>query len=461
MFLITFIAAFTFLFMLFKTKSIKKSSIMYACILIVFLLLDYKVLINALSIVDYSKYVYLLLLIVLLNVIYWVFNRIIRTEIGYNLTNLLVSLFPINEMRYVALFVFSMFHISPFFLVNVLLLFLMSRLLNLSRLFSIFIILVGTTLSSFIYFLPSCNNPIMFNVFIISLFFVLALVFILIVLSTNYKQDYNLTTIFKDNYKILLATVGVFVMMLIFLIHQFPLAQVVNVSLFLSLACIVILSNSQKDKTKLENVEDINNKYPYLLSIGLIGINILILMLGSIFTDLNNNLLIIIQIVSLVAINGISFMLLDLPEINDNDQLPRHLTLANNGYLLLGIGLGLLIDLLVVMSNYNIGNFNHTIIQDFINNLNNAPHVVNLLLTTISGTPFITDPTQLLNLGLEQGINAQVIMFSSLILVITPLSLLTVSQLVNIKSKRLIEAYQFALIFVLIIIVILTIITVH
>ena len=142
MFLVTVIAFILFLFTLFRTKSVLKASLIYGMLLIIYLFLDYRVLFSSLLTVNYSKYLYIPLLLVLINVIYWAFNRIIRSEIGYNFTNLLVTLFPINEMRYVALFFVGLVQLTPYYIINVLLLFLVSRLLNLSRLFSCLLFLL-------------------------------------------------------------------------------------------------------------------------------------------------------------------------------------------------------------------------------------------------------------------------------------------------------------------------------
>lgn len=457
MFLVTIIAFILFLFTLFRTKSVLKASLIYGMLLILYLLLYYRVLISSLLTVDYSKYLYIPLLLVLINVIYWAFNRIIRSEIGYNFTNLLVTLFPINEMRYVALFLVGLVQLTPHYIINVLLLFLVSRLLNLSHLFSMFIIFVATLLSTYIHYLPLTDNSILFNVFIVGLLFVIALVFILLIISTNYEHEYNLSSIVKDNYQILLASSSIFIVMLIFLSHQFRLITVMNVSVFATLCCIMIMSNSKKHEAK-ENVEDINNKYPYLLSIMMVIINIIILTLGSYVTSINQTLLILIQIVVLIVFNGGMFMFLDLPELEEDYELPKRLGLKNNGIIALAMVMGLVLELLVVQSSINVGNFNTSITQTIVDTLNHSQRSIALFINTILVEPFVSNYMELAKLGLDPTIVSNVVMIGSLLITISPITFLIVSAMVNIKPKRLIEAYQFCLIFLLIVLVIIELI---
>lgn len=460
MFLVTIIAFILFLVTLFRTKSVLKASLIYGMLLIIYLLLDYRVLISSLLTVNYTKYLYLPLLLVLINVIYWAFNRIIRSEIGYNFTNLLVTLFPINEMRYVALFLVSLVQLTPYYIINVLLLFLVSCLLNLSRLFSMFIIFVATLLSTYIHYLPLTDNSTLFNIFIIGLLFVVALSFILLILSTNYEQEYNLSSIVKDNYQILLASSSIFIVMLIFLSRQFRLITVVNVSVFAALSCITIMSNTKKHEAK-ENVEDIDNKHPYLLSIMMVIINIIILTLGNYVTSINQTLLILIQIVVLIVFNGVIFMFLDLPELEEDYELPKRLGLKNNGIIALAMVMGLVLELLEVQSSINVGNFNTSITQTIVDTLNHSPRSIALFINTILVNPFVLNYMELVKLGLDPTIVSNVVMIGSLLITISPISFLIVSAMVNIKPKRLIEAYQFCLIFVLIVLVIIELIIIQ
>lgn len=457
MFLVTIIAFILFLFTLFRTKSVLKASLIYGMLLILYLLLYYRVLISSLLTVNYSKYLYIPLLLVLINVIYWAFNRIIRSEIGYNFTNLLVTLFPINEMRYVALFLVGLVQLTPYYIINVLLLFLVSRLLNLSRLFSMFIIFIATLLSTYIHYLPLTDNSTLFNVFIVGLLFVIALVFILLIISTNYEQEYNLSSIVKDNYQILLASSSIFILMLIFLSHQFRLITVMNVSVFATLSCIMIMSNTKNHEAK-ENVEDIDNKYPYLLSIMMVIINIIILTLGSYVTSINQTLLILIQIIVLIVFNGGMFMFLDLPELEEYYELPKRLGLKNNGIIAVAMVMGLVLELLVVQSSINVGNFNTSITQTIVDTLNHSPRSIALFINTILVDPFVSNYMELTQLGLDPTIVSKVLMIGPLLITISPISFLIVSAMVNIKPKRLIEAYQFCLIFLVIIIVIIELI---
>lgn len=457
MFLVTIIAFILFVFTLFRTKSVLKASLIYGMLLILYLLLYYRVLISSLLSVNYSKYLYIPLLLVLINVIYWAFNRIIRSEIGYNFTNLLVTLFPINEMRYVALFLVGLVQLTPYYIINFLLLFLVSRLLNLSRLFSMFIIFVATLLSTYIHYLPLTDNSTLFNIFIIGLLFVIALFFILLIISTNYQQEYNLSSIVKDNYQILLASSSIFIVMLIFLSHQFRLITVMNVSVFATLSCIMIMSNTKKHEAK-DNVEDINNKYPYLLSIMMVIINIIILTLGSYVTSINQTLLILIQIIVLIVFNGGMFMFLDLPELEEDYELPKRLGLKNNGIIALAMVMGLVLELLVVQSSINVGNFNTSITQTIVDTLNHSPRSIALFINTILVEPFVSNYMELAQLGLDPTIVSNVVMIGSLLITISPISFLIVSAMVNIKPKRLIEAYQFCLIFLLIVLVIIELI---
>ncbi len=460
MFLVTIIAFILFLFTLFRTKSVLKASLIYGMLLIIYLLLYYRVLISSLLTVNYSKYLYIPLLLVLINVIYWAFNRIIRSEIGYNFTNLLVTLFPINEMRYVALFLVGLVQLTPYYIINVLLLFLVSRLLNLSRLFSMFIIFAATLLSTYIHYLPLTDNSTLFNVFIIGLLFVVALGFILLIISTNYEQEYNLSSIVKDNYQILLASSCIFIVMLIFLSRQFRLITVMNVSVFATLSCIMIMSNTKKHEAK-ENVEDINNKYPYLLSIMMVIVNIIILTLGSYVTSINQTSLILIQIIVLIVFNGGMFMFLDLPELEEDYELPKRLGLKNNGIIALAMVMGLVLELLVVQSSINVGNFNTSITQTIVDTLNHSPRSIALFINTILVEPFVSNYMELAQLGLDPTIVSNVIMIGSLLITISPISFLIVSAMVNIKPKRLIEAYQFCLIFLLIVLVIIELIIIQ
>lgn len=460
MFLVTIIAFILFLFTLFRTKSVLKASLIYGMLLIIYLLLDYRVLISSLLTVNYTKYLYLPLLLVLINVIYWAFNRIIRSEIGYNFTNLLVTLFPINEMRYVALFLVSLVQLTPYYIINVLLLFLVSCLLNLSRLFSMFIIFVATLLSTYIHYLPLTDISTLFNIFIIGLLFVVALGFILLIISTNYEQEYNLSSIVKDNYQILLASSSIFIVMLIFLSRQFRLITVVNVSVFAALSCITIMSNTKKHEAK-ENVEDIDNKHPYLLSIMMVIINIIILTLGNYVTSINQTLLILIQIVVLIVFNGGMFMFLDLPELEEHYELPKRLGLKNNGIIALAMVMGLVLELLEVQSSINVGNFNTSIMQTIVDTLNHSPRSIALFINTILVNPFVLNYMELAKLGLDPTIVSNVVMIGSLLITISPISFLIVSAMVNIKPKRLIEAYQFCLIFLLIVLVIIELIIIQ
>lgn len=457
MFLVTIIAFILFLFTLFRTKSVLKASLIYGMLLIIYLLLYYRVLISSLLTVNYSMYLYIPLLLVLINVIYWAFNRIIRSEIGYNFTNLLVTLFPINEMRYVALFLVGLVQLTPYYIINVLLLFLVSRLLNLSRLFSMFIIFIATLLSTYIHYLPLTDNSTLFNIFIIGLLFVVALGFILLVISTNYEQEYNLSSIVKDNYQILLASSSIFILMLIFLSHQFRLITVMNVSVFATLSCIMIMSNTKNHEAK-ENVEDIDNKYPYLLSIMMVIINIIILTLGSYVTSINQTLLILIQIIVLIVFNGGMFMFLDLPELEEDYELPKRLGLKNNGIIAVAMVMGLVLELLVVQSSINVGNFNTSITQTIVDTLNHSPRSIALFINTILVDPFVSNYMELTQLGLDPTIVSKVLMIGPLLITISPIGFLIVSAMVNIKPKRLIEAYQFCLIFLLIVLVIIELI---
>lgn len=460
MFLVTIVAFILFLVTLFRTKSVLKASLIYGMLLIIYLLLDYRVLISSLLTVNYTKYLYLPLLLVLINVIYWAFNRIIRSEIGYNFTNLLVTLFPINEMRYVALFLVSLVQLTPYYIINVLLLFLVSCLLNLSRLFSMFIIFVATLLSTYIHYLPLTNNSTLFNIFIIGLLFVVALGFILLILSTNYEQEYNLPSIVKDNYQILLASSSIFIVTLIFLSRQFRLITVMNVSVFAALSCITIMSNTKKHEAK-ENVEDIDNKHPYLLSIMMIIINIIILTLGNYVASINQTLLILIQIVVLIVFNGVIFMFLDLPELEEHYELPKRLGLKNNGIIALAMVMGLVLELLEVQSSINVGNFNTSITQTIVDTLNHSPRSIALFINTILVNPFVLNYMELAKLGLDPTIVSNVVMIGSLLITISPISFLIVSAMVNIKPKRLIEAYQFCLIFLIIVLVIIELIIIQ
>lgn len=460
MFLVTIIAFILFLVTLFRTKSILKASLIYGMLLIIYLLLDYRVLISSLLTVNYTKYLYLPLLLVLINVIYWAFNRIIRSEIGYNFTNLLVTLFPINEMRYVTLFLVSLVQLTPYYIINVLLLFLVSCLLNLSRLFSMFIIFVATLLSTYIHYLPLTDISTLFNIFIIGLLFVVALGFILLIISTNYEQEYNLSSIVKDNYQILLASSSIFIVMLIFLSRQFRLITVVNVSMFAALSCITIMSNTKKHEAK-ENVEDIDNKHPYLLSIMMVIINIIILTLGNYVTSINQTLLILIQIVVLIVFNGGMFMFLDLPELEEHYELPKRLGLKNNAIIALAMVMGLVLELLEVQSSINVGNFNTSITQTIVDTLNHSPRSIALFINTILVNPFVLNYMELAKLGLDPTIVSNVVMIGSLLITISPISFLIVSAMVNIKPKRLIEAYQFCLIFLLIVLVIIELIIIQ
>ena len=460
MFLVTIIAFILFLFTLFRTKSVLKASLIYGMLLIIYLLLYYRVLFSSLLTVNYTKYLYLPLLLVLINVIYWAFNRIIRSEIGYNFTNLLVTLFPINEMRYVTLFLVSLVQLTPYYIINVLLLFLVSCLLNLSRLFSMFIIFVATLISTYIHYLPLTDNSTLFNIFIIGLLFVVALGFILLILSTNFEQEYNLSSIVKDNYQILLASSSIFIVMLIFLSRQFRLITVVNVSVFAALSCITIMSNTKKHGAK-ENVEDIDNKHPYLLSIMMVIINIIVLTLGSYVTTINQTLLILIQIIVLIVFNGGMFMFLDLPELEEHYELPKRLGLKNNGIIALAMVMGLVLELLVLQSSINVGNFNTSITQTIVDTLNHSPRSIALFINTILVNPFVINYMELARLGLDPTIVSNVVMIGSLLITISPISFLIVSAMVNIKPKRLIEAYQFCLIFLLIVLVIIELIIIQ
>lgn len=460
MFLVTIIAFILFLFTLFRTKSVLKASLIYGMLLIIYLLLYYRVLISSILTVNYSKYLYIPLLLVLINVIYWAFNRIIRSEIGYNFTNLLVTLFPINEMRYVVLFLVSLVQLTPYYIINVLLLFLVSCLLNLSRLFSMFIIFVATLLSTYIHYLPLTNNSTLFNIFIIGLLFVIALGFILLILSTNYEQEYNLSSIVKDNYQILLASSSIFIVMLIFLSRHFRLITVVNISVFAALSCITIMSNTKKHEAK-ENIEDIDNKHPYLLSIMMVIINIIILTLGNYVTSINQTLLILIQIVVLIVFNGVMFMFLDLPELEEHYELPKRLGLKNNGIIALAMVMVLVLELLEVQSSINVGNFNTSITQTIVDTLNHSPRSIALFINTILVNPFVLNYMELAKLGLDPTIVSNVVMIGSLLITISPISFLIVSAMVNIKPKRLIEAYQFCLIFLLIVLVIIELIIIQ
>lgn len=460
MFLVTIIAFILFLFTLFRTKSVLKASLIYGMLLIIYLFLDYRVLFSSLLTVNYSKYLYIPLLLVLINVIYWAFNRIIRSEIGYNFTNLLVTLFPINEMRYVALFFVGLVQLTPYYIINVLLLFLVSRLLNLSRLFSMFIIFVATLLSTYIHYLPLTDNSTLFNIFVIGLLFIVALVFILLIISTNYEQEYTLSSIVKDNYQIILASSSIFIVMLIFLSRQFRLITVVNVSVFAALSCITIMSNTKKHEAK-ENIEDIDNKHPYLLSIMMVIINIIILTLGNYVTSINQTLLILIQIVVLIVFNGGMFMFLDLPELEEDYELPKRLGLKNNGIIALAMVMGLVLELLVLQSSINVGNFNTSITQTIVDTLNHSPRSIALFINTILVNPFVVNYMELAKLGLDPTIVSNVVMIGSLLITISPISFLIVSAMVNIKPKRLIEAYQFCLIFLLIVLVIIELIIIQ
>ena len=460
MFLVTIIAFILFLFTLFRTKSVLKASLIYGMLLIIYLFLDYRVLFSSLLTVNYSKYLYIPLLLVLINVIYWAFNRIIRSEIGYNFTNLLVTLFPINEMRYVALFFVGLVQLTPYYIINVLLLFLVSRLLNLSRLFSMFIIFVATLLSTYIHYLPLTDNSTLFNIFVIGLLFIVALVFILLIISTNYEQEYTLSSIVKDNYQIILASSSIFIVMLIFLSRQFRLITVVNVSVFAALSCITIMSNTKKHEAK-ENIEDIDNKHPYLLSIMMVIINIIILTLGNYVTSINQTLLILIQIVVLIVFNGGMFMFLDLPELEEDYELPKRLGLKNNGIIALAMVMGLVLELLVLQSSINVGNFNTSITQTIVDTLNHSPRSIALFINTILVNPFVINYMELARLGLDPTIVSNVVMIGSLLITISPISFLIVSAMVNIKPKRLIEAYQFCLIFLLIVLVIIELIIIQ
>ena len=460
MFLVTIIAFILFLFTLFRTKSVLKASLIYGMLLIIYLFLDYRVLFSSLLTVNYSKYLYIPLLLVLINVIYWAFNRIIRSEIGYNFTNLLVTLFPINEMRYVALFFVGLVQLTPYYIINVLLLFLVSRLLNLSRLFSMFIIFVATLLSTYIHYLPLTDNSTLFNIFVIGLLFIVALVFILLIISTNYEQEYTLSSIVKDNYQIILASSSIFIVMLIFLSRQFRLITVVNVSVFAALSCITIMSNTKKHEAK-ENIEDIDNKHPYLLSIMMVIINIIILTLGNYVTSINQTLLILIQIVVLIVFNGGMFMFLDLPELEEDYELPKRLGLKYNGIIALAMVMGLVLELLVLQSSINVGNFNTSITQTIVDTLNHSPRSIALFINTILVNPFVVNYMELAKLGLDPTIVSNVAMIGSLLITISPISFLIVSAMVNIKPKRLIEAYQFCLIFLLIVLVIIELIIIQ
>ena len=451
MFLVTIIAFILFLFTLFRTKSVLKASLIYGMLLIIYLFLDYRVLFSSLLTVNYSKYLYIPLLLVLINVIYWAFNRIIRSEIGYNFTNLLVTLFPINEMRYVALFFVGLVQLTPYYIINVLLLFLVSRLLNLSRLFSMFIIFVATLLSTYIHYLPLTDNSTLFNIFVIGLLFIV---------STNFEQEYTLSSIVKDNYQIILASSSIFIVMLIFLSRQFRLITVVNVSVFAALSCITIMSNTKKHEAK-ENIEDIDNKHPYLLSIMMVIINIIILTLGNYVTSINQTLLILIQIVVLIVFNGGMFMFLDLPELEEDYELPKRLGLKNNGIIALAMVMGLVLELLVLQSSINVGNFNTSITQTIVDTLNHSPRSIALFINTILVNPFVINYMELARLGLDPTIVSNVVMIGSLLITISPISFLIVSAMVNIKPKRLIEAYQFCLIFLLIVLVIIELIIIQ
>lgn len=462
MFYITFIAILIFLFTLFKKKKIIVASSLFATIILVYLLIDYRVLPNVLTQYNLFNILYIPLLIGMLNLVFHNFNDLEKTEVGYNVRNIVRMFFPVKELRFICLFFICLLPISNNLLINVLMLYIISRYLHISNFFSLLVIFVGLINKSIISNLYLLDFSLDVSIILVIILVVLALGLILFVISTDYLEQAELKDILYENKKTIIYTIISFVIILLSLINVYNLVVSVAIAGIGANLILSVMSRKNSVSIKQETQQNLN-KYPYLVSFFLLAINTFIVLFPELFKlDANNGWILIGQILSLLLINLITTRYMRIEYIDEEDyDISNYLGIKKNFNLAVGILSVLIISILVTKSEFNVSAFGTDIYQIIANNLNDNKSIVELTIETISSIPFINtfnEIVNMVNLGVNQEAYNLLILLGCSGIIINPITLLMVSGLVDIRDKRIIESYCFSLIYYLITVVVIMVI---
>ncbi len=462
MFYITFIAILIFLFTLFKKKNIIIASSLFATIIMVYLLIDYRVLPNVLTQYNLSNVLYIPLLIGMLNLVFHNFNDLEKTEVGYNVRNIVRMLFPVKELRFICLFFICLLPISNNLLINVLMLYIISRYLHISNFFSLPVIFLGLINKSIISNLYLLDFNIYNSIILVIILIVLAIGLILFVISTDYLEQIELKDILYENKKTIIYTILAFIVVLLSLVNVYSLEVSVSIAGIGANLILSLMSRNNSVSIKQETQQNLN-KYPYLVSFFLLLVNTFVVLFPELFKiNANNGWILIGQILFLLLINLITTRYMRIDYIDEEDyDLSNYLGIKKNINLIVGILFILIISILVTQSKFNSSVFGSDIYQLIVNNLNNSESIVGLSIKTISSLPFINslgEITNMINLGINPEAYNLMVLLGGSALIINPITLLMISGLVDIRDKRIIESYYFSLIYYLITVVVIMII---
>lgn len=443
-----------FLIILFYKKNINLACFSFVGLILLYILYGFRVIPNSIFHFDYSKFLYLIAIIIFTNIIYYFFNKLLNTEIGNNIKNTFIILFPNNEMRYLVIFLIGLIHISPFFIINVLIVYFISRMLRLSNFFTTTIILFTTIINNLLFYLEEIQIASNISIFLLLTIILIGMGLTIILISTNYKLENTLQDIIAKNNIIIASIFILFSFIFLLIAKQFGLNVGINYAVLICLGFLSIMSNKNKDTDELEVVK-IQHKYPYLISIFIIAINIFIICLPTIFKNYMFELL-IVQIFIFTIFNLIINGFLKLKPL---DEKIKYYGLSwKNNLLLISACLSIvLIYVLISNSQFNDNNINQSIINNIILHLNSCENNFLLLLNIICYSPFIMTVEVLLNGSLLANFVNPCTLYIASIIPMMPMSIAIIYALFEDKPKQFIDSYKFALLFLIIILFLISI----
>ena len=459
------LAFVVFILILFIKKNIFYATISYFGIIMSYILLDYQVIFNAIKFGDYKLYLSFILLIVLINVMKYYFNKYFITEIGHNTTNLLSDLLPTYELKYLTLFFITIFTITPYFIIQAFCAFIISRFLKLSKLYSFIVILIGLFVNNIVMLTMNPNylflniNPSV--ILLIAIIVVVAFIYILSILSTNYNYEDTLKDMVKSNSMYIWVILLVFVVSFMVFNEILIIRQAIYGASSLTIIIIIEIGNKIKKKTDkdIEYIDDIQNRYPFLYSIVILLINFLIIMVPN-YLHLETNIVLIIQIASLLMFNSLIFYFMKLKPITDDDHIPKdyvedkYISVAKNMQMLSLFTMVFIINSFVSYSILNVNNTNVSILMSVGETLGNLTDPIEVLLYSFSIMPILPGVESLISMNLTESVLIFTSIAQSLFVIISPFFLSLIYIISDGKEKRIIEVYKYVLIFLLLISVI-------
>lgn len=444
--MVCLLALIVFLFMLFKTNKIELSTGCYFAIMVIFLLFGYKVIMPVIFHFNYMPFLSIIFILILVNVVYYYLHKYIDTEVGANVKNTLLNLFPIGEMRYLVLFFLSLVTFSPFFLIKALIIFILSKLMKLETFFSLIIIMLGTIINSLLQFIPVTNIDLTLSLMIIVILVLIAIGYIVLILSTNYQNDYNFKTIFQQHASMIVAAMTIFSIIFILIAKQAPIYLALNIAVFAALVTISLLSNKIEYQLIQDSQLVVNNKYPYLYSIVIIMINICTIAISNFFN--NHQIMIMVgQILFLIIFNELVFYLLKLPILSDANSKDYFISIKNNIIIGITIIIGIIIYVLIRCSMFNDSDMGTNILSNLAVIINDSDNLLSIIFNTVCAQPLILDPSLILGGDFKEQIIAPVVLISSLCTTLLPISLTIIYALLGVKAKPLVQSYKFNLIY--------------